>query len=247
MKLILRFCVFFYFAGTLLPAQVVLHTSDDTAKKKTNVKVSVLNPHGKTATPYVGHSMHSDSVQQALKINPGNFFRGDFSLYYEYRLSDAFSLEGAAGITYIDYFYELFDNGARFVSNRKGAGGAKFYSGYSGRFQFRWYPSKYETAITGYYFAPEISYRSYKMDYFVNTGLIYEPHHVNRKYTDLKLQFGHQDADPYDRYFWEWFIAAGFRHANEDYVSKSGMDAQFTHRNEWQPIIGGGLKIGFNL
>ncbi len=247
MKLILRLTLFFFFAGNFLPAQVVLHTSGDTAKKKTNIKVSVLNPHGKTATPYYGHSMHSDSVQQALKINFVNFAHGDFSVYYEYRLSDAFSVEGGAGITYIDYLYEMFTNGGRFISRMNDANSAKFYSGYSGRFQIRWYPSKYETAITGYYFAPDISYRSYKMDYFVNTGLINEPHSVNRKYTDLKLQFGHQSADPYDRYFWEWFLSIGSRHVNEDYVEKTGMDAAFSNSKYWKPVIGAGIKIGFNL
>lgn len=247
MKFILRIALFFIFAGNFLSAQVVLHTSVDTTLKKTSIKVSVLNPHGKTSTTYKGHSMHSDSVQQALKLNPTNFIRGDFSLYYEYRLSNLFSLEGAAGITYKDYFYEIVENGARFVSRNGEASNVKFYSGFAGRFQLRCYLSKYETAITGFYIAPEISYRTYKMDYLVNTGLINEPHRINRKYTDVKLQFGHQNPDPYDRYFLEWFFAIGTRHLNEDYIRKSGQDAEFRHREEWRPVVGVGIKVGFNL
>ncbi len=233
--------------GIFLSAQVVLQTSVDTAQKKTTVKVSVLNPHGKQAVAYDGHSMPADSVQQALKINPGNFVRGDFALYYEYRLARHFSVEGALGVTYVDYFYELIQNGGRFIFKANEANAARFYSGYSARFQLRWYPSRYETAITGYYLAPEISYRTYKMDYFINTGLIAEPHRLNRKYTDIRLQFGHQDADPYNAFFWEWYIAAGFRHFNEDAVNNSGLDAEFEHWDYWGPVVGGGIKIGFNL
>jgi hypothetical protein len=239
--------LFFLLAGTLLPAQVVLQTSPDTAQKKTTVKVSVLNPHGKQAVAYDGHSMPADSVQQALKINPANFLRGDFSLYYEYRLARRFSVEGAAGVTYVDYVYELTQNQGRYIFKTSEANSVKFYSGVTGRLQFRWYPSKYETAITGYYLAPEISYRSYKMDYLVNTGLIDEPHRVNRKYTDLRLQFGHQDADPYNAFFWEWYLSAGFRHYNEISVNKSGIDAEFEHGTYWGPVVGGGIKLGFNL
>ncbi len=230
-----------------LLGQIVLHSSSDSVKHKTTVKVSVLNPNGKKAIPYSGHSMPSDSVQQAFKINPGNFIRGDFSLYYEYRLANSFSLEAAAGVTYIDYFYEVFQNGGRYISKLNEGSMSKFYSGYSARFQFRWYPSKYESAITGYYLAPEISYRNYKMDYLVNTGLIAEPHRINRKYTNIRLQFGHQDADPYDPFFWEWYVSAGFQRFNEDYIRKSGLDAEFKHWDYWGPIVGCGIKLGFNL
>lgn len=238
MKLFLTISLFVLFSGNFLSAQVVLKTSKDSLPQKTKIKVSVLDPHGKKPIPYSGHSMHSDSVQHALKLHPVNFIRGDFSLYYEYRLAHHFSLEAAAGITYIDYMYEVFENGSRFISKANEGNSAKFYSGFSGRFQFRWYPSKYETAITGYYLAPEISYRSYKMDYFINTGLIAEPHRLNRKYTDFKIQFGHQDADPYDSFFWEWYIAAGFRHLNEDYVTRSGNDAVFENWNFIGAVVG---------
>jgi hypothetical protein len=228
-----------------LSAQVVLRTYGDTSK--TIIHVSVLNPHGKESVAYSGHSLHTDSVQQALKVNPTNWLHGDFSLYYEYRLSNHFSAEAAAGVTYIDYMYEIIQNEGRFISKFSESSSAKFYSGYSGRFQFRWYPSNYETAITGYYLAPEISTRTYKMDYLVNTGLIAEPHRLNRKYVDLRLQFGHQDADPYDSFFWEWYVSAGLRHFNEDYVTGAGLDAEFGHSDYWGPIVGVGLKIGFNL
>ncbi|CAN5734972.1 hypothetical protein BH11BAC7_BH11BAC7_25450 [soil metagenome] len=239
--------LFLFLHGIILPAQIVLHTSVDTTPAKTTVKVAVLNPHGKQAVAYSGHSMPVDSVQQALKINPANFLRGDFSLYYEYRLARHYSVEGALGVTYVDYVYELTQNAGRFILKANEANAVKFYSGVSTRLQFRWYPSRYENAISGYYFAPEISYRTYKMDYLVNTGLISEPHRLNRKYTDIRLQFGRQDPDPYDSFFWEWYLAAGFRHFNQDYVEKSGLDAEFGHEDYWGPVVGGGIKLGFNL
>lgn len=246
MRLLLSTAIF-VFAGFYLRAQTVLKTSSDSASPKTGVKVTVLNPNGKQPVPYSGHAMRADSVQQALKLAPGNFLRGDFSLYYEYRLSDQFSLEGAAGVTYIDYMYEVIENGARFILDENEGRSVKFYSGFSGRFQVRWYPSRYETAITGYYFAPEISRRSYRMDYLVNTGLISEPHPLRRTFTDFKLQFGFQDADPYERTFWEWYLAAGIRHIDQDHVEGRGPEAEFVHWNYWKPVIGGGIKIGFVL
>lgn len=248
MRTLVYISLFFLFTATFLPAQVVLRTAPpDTTQHKTTVKVSVMNPHGKQAETYRGHTMPADSVQQALKINPGNFLRGDFSLYYEYRLARTFSVEAAAGVTYIDYIYELTQNEGRFIFKANEANSVKFYSGFVTRLQFRWYPSKYETAITGFYLAPELSYRTYKMDYLVNTGLISEPHPVNRKFTDLRLQFGHQDADPYSAFFWEWFLSAGIRHYKEDGVIKSGLDAEFESLDYWGPVVGGGIKVGFNL
>ncbi len=254
MGLVFRLMVFFLFTTGILSAQTVLHTKRDTvthdtaSQKRTRIKVSVLNPHEKKPIEYMGHSMHTDSVSDAIKLNPFNFARGEFAVYYEHRLSDAFSVEAAAGITYIDYLYEIFDNGGDFYPpTQRPKPPVKFYSGVAGRIQARWYPSRYETAITGFYLGPELSYRDYKMDYFVYTGLISEPHRVERKWTDLKLQIGYQTADPYERIFWDWYLSIGARHYDEIYMNGTGYTAEFIHDNYWGPVFGAGVKIGFTL
>jgi hypothetical protein len=241
--------VFLLFVSKIVSGQIVLHTSKDTSsQQKTGIKVSVLNPNGKNAMEYSGHVMHSDSVPYGIKLNPANFSRGEFLLYYEQRISDAFSVEGAGGVTYIDYMYELFNNGGNYLSFGQSPGPpVKFYSGVSGKIQLRWYPSRYETAITGYYFAPEFSYKNYKMDYYVFTGLISEPHRMERKWTDIKLQFGYQTADPYEKIFFDWYISIGARKHDEVYMKGRGYDAEFIHTKYWNPIIGAGVKIGFTL
>jgi hypothetical protein len=248
MGLICRLTVFLLFTTNFLAGQTVLHTTHDTTARIKSVKVSVMNPHGKQPVEYSGHAMHSDSVQQALKINVFNVVRGEFALYYETRLSDAFSVEVGGGVTYIDYMYELFTNGGDYLNLGEGRKPpVKFYSGVTGKVQFRWYPSRYETAITGYYLAPELSYRNYKMDYFVYTGLISEPHRIERKWTDIKLQFGYQTADPYENIFFDWFVSIGARHYNEVYMQGAGYDAEFIRDKYWGPVVGGGVKIGFTL
>jgi hypothetical protein len=238
------------FWGTAMPlsAQHVLKTHHDTTEAKTApVKVTVINPNGKQPMKYQGRKMAADSVQQALKINFLQFARGEFSLYYEYRLSDAFSVEAGAGITYVDYIHELFVNEGRFISKSAEGKNVRFLSGFSGRAQLRWYPSRYETAISGFYLAPDFSRRNWQMDYLVNTGLINEPHRLNRSWTELRVQAGFQDADPYENLFWEWYVAAGFRYVDEDVVKGSGADAVFITDKYWEPVISGGIKLGFTL
>jgi len=243
-----RLAVFLLFATNFLSSQTILHTTHDTAQKQQDVKVTVINPHGKQPITYSGHAMPSDSVQQGIKINFFNFARGEYALYYEARLSDAFSVEAAGGVTYIDYMYELFNLGGNNLYFGQGPKpSVKFYSGITGKLQFRWYPSRYETAITGAYLAPELSYKNYKMDYFVYTGLISEPHRIERKWTDLKLQIGYQTADPYERTFWDWYVSIGMRHYDEIWMENSGYDAVFHHDKYWGPVVGGGVKIGFTL
>lgn len=233
---------------SILPAQVVLHTSPDTTKQNTGkVKVSVINPNGKQPMAYEGNSLHTDSVQQALKINPCQFPRGEFAFYYEYRLSDAFSAEAGLGVTYVDYIYELFGNDGRFLFKAQEGNNAHFQSGFAAHAQLRYYPSRYETAITGFYFAPDFSRRNWRMQYFVPTGLISEPHDINRSWTDVKLQIGYQDADPYDSMFWEWYLSAGLRLIDEDIVNGAGADAVFSHDHYWVPVISGGIKLGFTI
>ncbi|MBI3510491.1 MAG: hypothetical protein HY064_07485 [Bacteroidetes bacterium] len=249
----MRFAVVHIFSVLLIAgnisAQTVIKTNADTTQPvKKEIHVNVMNPNGKQTVEYKGKVMHTDSVANAMKINLFNLSRGDYEIYCEHRFSDAFSAEAGIGATYIDYIYELSSNGGKYISVINGnLHNAKFYSGFAGGLQLRYYPSRYETAITGYYLAAGVTQRNYKMDYYVFTGLISEPHRVERNWTDFKIQFGYQDADPYERFFWEWYVSAGVRHAVEDKIEGDGLDAIYDHYDTMKLVIGGGVKIGFNL
>jgi hypothetical protein len=242
------FCLLSVFA---VQAQRVLKTSIDTTNKAdtnhTHVKVSVIDPNGKQAVRYSGTTMRADSVQQALKMNLILITRGEYSVFYEYRLSDAFSFEAGAGVTYTDYVYELFVNEGRFIFYDDEGRYTRFLSGFAGHALLRYYPSRYETAISGMYFTPEISRRTWQMQYNVPLGFISEPHRLKRSWTEFKLQWGYQNADPYENVFWEWFVSAGARFSNEDRVRNSGAEAQFWTKQDAGFTFGIGLKIGLTL
>ncbi|GAB4136627.1 MAG: hypothetical protein Fur0041_11170 [Bacteroidia bacterium] len=216
----------------------------DTTRK--SVKVMVIDPNGKKKVEYKGKPIRTDSVPHALKVAPLLLFRGELSVFFEKRISDAFSFEVGFGVTYIDLMYETIQNEGRFLFNGTERNAVRFFSGYSLRGQFRWYPSAYETAIAGYYFAPDIALRSWRMEYNVFNGLVKEPHDIIRQWTDIKLTFGYQDAYPYEDFFTDWYVSAGIRYTNEDYVSGSGIQAVFLSRAEVLPVVNFGVKISYN-
>src|ERR1044071_5460048 len=84
-----------------LGAQTVSTPQGDTTttKKKKTIKVNVIDPKGKKKIAYNGTPLMLDSVQKAVKIDPALLTRGEFSVFYEWRLADRFSVEGAGGLT----------------------------------------------------------------------------------------------------------------------------------------------------
>jgi hypothetical protein len=227
-------------------AQVLLKTdSTKTDSSKTNVSVKVINPNGKGIVKYHGRAIQTDSVQQALKTGISQFARGEFSVFYEYRLSRHYSFELGAGVTYIDVPYELFVNDGDFLFEGLDATRSRFLSGYAGHAEIRYYPARYETAITGWYLAPAYSYRSWQMEYYVPLGFISETHRMKRIWNDFRLQVGYQNADPYETFFWEWYVAAGVRNVNEDMVtSRPNNEYEFWKIQQTQFSLGGGVKLG---
>lgn len=230
----------FLFADRSAFAQ--LQTGDTTHKEK--VRVHVLGPGGKTSIEYQGRPLRTDSVDHAIKVNPLLLFRGDLPIYYEKRLSDAFSVEGAVGVTFTDIVYETIYSGYPFGRDNN----MKFRSGFSLKGQVRWYPSTYETAITGFYMAPEASYRIHKWDYLYNTGFVNDVYHDFRKLTEFKLVIGYQSADPYEPVFWDWYAGLGVRLLDEQRsVNDVGTTITTQHNKQVLPVFSGGIKICFGL
>ncbi len=221
---------------------------DDTTKlKKKTIKVNVIDPKGKKRVQYSGDPIFLDSVQKAAKIDPVLLMRGELSIFYEWRLAQHFSVEGGAGITYIDFLYETFENGARFLPDADEARDVQFHTGISLRLQPRYFPSRYQTAIEGFYIAPTYSYRTWNMTYYVNNGLVSFPHEVKREWNEFRLQIGDQDCDPYSVVFTEWYLNVGVQFRNDDSVFSRGVTAEILHENYSRVVLGAGIKIGFVL
>lgn len=127
---------------------------DTTKLQKKTIKVNVIDPKGKKRVQYNGQPLFLDSVQKAIKVDPGLLLRGEVSAFYEWRLSRHFSAEGSFGITFIDFLYETFENDARFLPDGDEANRVQFHTGIAMRLQPRYYPSRYESAIEGFYIAP---------------------------------------------------------------------------------------------
>lgn len=238
--------IFLLCSGVQLSGQTVDTPQGDTTKlRKKTIKVNVIDPNGKKKIAYSGSPMVMDSVQKAVKIDPILLMRGEFSVFYEWRLSRNFSVEGAAGLTYIDMVYEIFQNETRFLRGGQEANVVQFHTGIAVRAQARYYPAKYETAITGFYIAPTWAYRTWNMEYFVNTGLISVPYDVKRTWNEFRLQIGEQDPDPYSVVFTEWYLNVGLQFREDDHVEGRGITAEIGHTSETRLVVGAGVKIGF--
>jgi hypothetical protein len=239
--------IFFLFIFPLsLGAQTTV-PGDTTKLRKKTIKVNVIDPKGKKRVQYNGEPIILDSVQKAVKIDPGLFLRGELSVFYEWRLSRHFSAEGAFGITYIDFLYETFENGARFLPDGEEANRVQFHSGIAARIQPRYYPSRYQSAIEGFYLAPTLCYRTWNMEYFVSNGLVLFPHDVKRTWTELRLQIGDQDCDPYSVVFTEWYLNFGIQMRSDDFVVGRGITAEVQNESFSRLVFGAGIKIGFVL
>ncbi|HTF04524.1 MAG TPA: hypothetical protein VK826_10880 [Bacteroidia bacterium] len=241
--LILLLC----FIGVTLKGQTVDAPADTTKPQKKTIKVNVIDPKGKKRLAYNGQPILIDSVQKAVKIDPTVLARGEFSVFYEWRLAQHFSVEGGVGITFIDFAYEIFENNGRFIMDGPENGNVQFHTGFAFRAQARYYPSRYETAISGFYMAPAFTYRSWNMEYFVSNGLISVPYDVKREWKEIRLQIGEQDPDPYSVVFTEWYLNFGVQFRDDDSVYGQGVTAELQHKTEMRWVFGAGVRIGFVL
>ncbi len=241
----LIFLVLFFVFGKI-DAQVVLKTTvDSSAAKKQSIGVKVRGIGKEEVVTYKGNPLDEDSVAQALKIDPTLLFRGDFPIFFEQRLSDAFSVEMGLGITWTDYMYELFQNNGRFLNQEKKD--VRFRSGSSVRLHARWYFSKYSTAISGHYLEFGAARRNYRMDYYYNTGLIRIPQPINRTWYDFTVRYGFQEADKYAFLFWDGYVGLGLRSFDEDRVVVTGINAEFANRKGLRVFLTAGFRLAFGL
>jgi hypothetical protein len=227
---------------TGLWAQFPVNT-DTTVTKPT--KVEVFN-----ADNYFSRESKPTDIKNAVKVNPLLIINGDIPFYYERRLGQAVSMEIAAGITLRDYFAELISEDFSFESdNRIGK------TGYSLHGAFRYYPSKYYSAIEGFYFSPNIRFRSYSA--LVNpcpNQVIIPSFKEYKKNTDYMITIGHQDLDGFDEdVVIDYYLGFGIRKRvyNEFLCTDlSGNKYEITETKDLEkirPLFVMGIKLGLGF
>ncbi|TND08616.1 MAG: hypothetical protein FD123_2120 [Bacteroidetes bacterium] len=210
-------------------------TGADTTVKTEIVPVTEPN----AARP---RSVLSDSVRIAFKCSPVLLLTGELPAFVEYRVNRFYSVEAAIGVTYTDLFYETSVNNGYFLSNEN----AKFRSGWSFRGQGRIFPRHADVAIAGFYIGPEFTFRTYKMDWYEFTGLVYDVYPGLRKVSEIRLAGGWQNAENSNEPFVDFYIAAGIRQTWENRATEIPNQVSPAYHRV-APNFGIGLKFGWGM
>jgi hypothetical protein len=186
------------------------------------------------------------NIYNLIKINPLLVLNGDIPIYYERRIMDRLSIEGAIGITHMDYIYQGITT-ENYEEERR----AKL--GYSLMISAKFYPSNHTKALDEIYFGPEIRHRRYntEVEDCGNTSLTgFIPEY--RTLTDFKLTVGYISYIS-DNVIFDFYGGVGLRSRNisyaycDDIYNGSSYNAvmEFEKINDFVPIISAGIKIGF--
>lgn len=188
----------------------------DTSRATDSAAVKSVPVPAKQPLPAPYRRMYNEPSELMLKINPMQLVRGALPVYLEYRISNHFSVEVAAGITYLDPFYETAVNDGYFLFNKR----AKFRNGFLGAAQFRYFPSRREQAPAGFYTGPQLAARNYQMHWLTNTGFIVEKELEKRNMYDLRWVAGWQNPNTRDQWFFDMYGALGVRYIRETRVAE---------------------------
>ncbi len=196
------------------------------------------------------HEKEPLNLHTSVKLNPLLILAGDMPLYIEQKIARKMSVEVGVGLTYDNMLTQFLDSDRyREDVNRENA------MSYSFSGALRYYPSSVYPALEGYYFAPEMRYRSYKANAFEYNGDRYEVPQ-SRTFTDYKLTFGFVDFIE-DHILMDFYAGIGIR--NREYVNLINPETVFNEqtqtmeyystRNETSlaPIFSLGFKLGFSF
>jgi len=163
-------------------------------------------------------------VKDIIKINPLLFLSGDIPVYYEKVINKSFSFEVAPGITYRDFwgdiFYDLDQQGVYSPSNNSYLAPLPYDSGTTSRLGFsfkidmRYYFGK-KNVMNGFYLSPELGFRNYNINYlnYNNSGepiSTYSKGHTN--VIEIKALIGYEEESfKIDNYFADFYLGIGLR------------------------------------
>lgn len=208
------------------------------------------NDSSKTSTVTVIYSKvgvkkeRESSIYNLIKINPLLILNGDIPIYYERRIADQFSVEGAVGFTYTDYLYSGFVLADAYGYEEE----RQYKPGYSLMASAKFYPSNYSKALDEFYFGVEIRHRRYNSEVedcenITISGWVSE----HRSLTDFKFTGGYISYLS-DRVIADIYAGIGMRKRDYHFAYCDGTaSTSMTHvrKNDIVPVISAGVKLGF--
>ncbi|HVA99570.1 MAG TPA: hypothetical protein VNG53_11805 [Bacteroidia bacterium] len=249
LKKIVFICLLFPFTDSFVNAQTNTTAKKDTANSKSSVDAMVYNP---SMVKSSFTNKYVDSTKNALKINPILIPFGVFPIYYERKIAKRFSIEAGVGITFTDFLYEFYSNDS-FSPNGTTVIGK---SGYSLEGSIRYYMEYSSQAIDGYYFSPDVWYRTYNKSMAVEnangipTGSFYND---SRNVLSLQLVVGNQNTD--NALYLDWYVGIGIAKTSLNTVKYemvstsygSAIQTEIIPSQSWNAIFSLGLNIGFGF
>ncbi|WP_146194247.1 hypothetical protein [Brumimicrobium oceani] len=180
--------------------------------------------------------------KNVIKISIFEILTGDFPIYYERALNDYFSAEISAGLTFGDYYGELFGDNAFSPSDQ--SVDARY--GYSFSAALRFYPIQ---SLEDFYIAPEFKYRKYNWERQVEAFTEEAPYVIeadaeeSRVYSMPRITMGYVYYYDYNIIF-DFHVGIGMNTPTEELFDNEEFRVIETKRNT-KPRIHFGFKIGY--
>mgnify|MGYP001166151166 CR=1 FL=1 len=185
---------------------------------------------------------NTELEKNLIKISIFEIFSGDFPIYYERALNDYFSAEVSVGLTFGDYYGNVF--GSSEISPSATNVNARY--GYSFSAALRFYPIE---VLGDFYIAPEFKYRKYNWDREVETFIEDEPYVIqvdaeeSRVYSMPRITLGYNYYYDYNINF-DFHVGIGMNTPTEEIYDQKAFKVLETRQNT-QPRIHFGFKIAY--
>jgi hypothetical protein len=186
-----------------------------------------------------------------LKFNPCLIVRGEVPIYLERKLSSDFSMEGAVGTTFQDYFKKVFLEGKDYSQKDPNT---EYLSGIAAKLSLRYFPK--HVVLSDVYISAEVDFTNYRKNvsgaFLSSTGGYQEGKLMDQqKYFDYLVILGSQNSKEVDQeIFLDWFLGAGVRTGIENNVMRIENNSQILVQKQasvLSPILTLGLKIGLGF
>lgn len=187
-------------------------------------------------------------VHNALKLDPLQIFRGEFSVFYERRISDRISIEVGAGFTRRNWSLALFDLDADDLRRN-----IDVHTQFAGRLGVRYYFLD-SPELNGLYLMPQVAYRVFEKTFneLDSTGSLNGVGHLDRReIVDFNLCVGFQKLSLTSNFLFDIYVGLGYGQQNNQEVSRLPSSNQSLYITEPKtryglvPMLG--LKFGWGF
>jgi hypothetical protein len=213
---------------------------------KDSTKITVYDPFNANET--IDSQKDVVYEKNIVKWNMGMLLRGAFEMDYERCLSEKFTIEVGAGVTYMDFLYSVISD----IDNYTREGVTSKY-GYLLMGDIKFYPQDV-LGFDGLYISVPIRYRTYYSDrqitysiYDQTTGMTNSYSNVfknNHEHLEYGFIVGRQTGNDWD-ITWDTYFGVGISsvNSNKPLDDNNGIPQQISeHRSK--PFIFIGFKLG---